>query len=206
MFEYYTIAVIAILAAVSPGPDFIIVVKNALSHHRQSAIYTSLGVCAGVLVHSSYCILGLALVIKQSLWLFNTIKFLGAGYLIYLGLKSLFSKDSSKNPLESKFKKSKISSYRSFRDGFLTNVLNPKCTLFMLSVFTLVVKPNTPMLVQSIYALEIAMIALTWFIFLSFALTHQAVKEKIANVQHVVNKVIGVVLLGLGASIMAKSR
>ncbi len=204
MMEYYTIGVIAILAAISPGPDFVVVVKNALSHDRKSAILTSVGVSLGTMVHSTYCILGLALIISKSIFLFNAIKYLGASYLIYLGIKSLLSKDSSKNPMHAQFKHSSISNQRSFLDGFFTNVLNPKCTLFMMSVYTLVVKPNTPIAVQSIYALEIAAAALLWFVFLSYALTHKAVKQKVENVQHVVSRVIGVVLLGLGISILAK--
>ncbi|WP_077216996.1 LysE family transporter [Piscirickettsia litoralis] len=89
MVEYYTIALIALLAAVSPGPDFVIVAKNALLYDRRSGVMTSVG--AGVLVHSFYCVLGLAVVISQSLLLFSLIKYLGAAYLIYLGVKSLFS-------------------------------------------------------------------------------------------------------------------
>jgi len=205
MFEYYTIAVIAILAAISPGPDFFIVVKNALAHHRKSAILTSLGVSAGTLVHSTYCILGLAIIISKSILLFNVIKYLGASYLIYLGVKSLLDKGAHANPMNKQFAYTPISNKRSFADGFLTNVLNPKCTLFMLSVFTLVVKPNTPIFEQSIFALEIAGIALLWFVFLSYALTHKAIKQKIANVQHIVSRVIGVVLLALGISILVKS-
>lgn len=204
MMEYYTIAVIAILAAISPGPDFVVVVKNALSHDRKSALITSLGVSLGTLVHSTYCILGLAIIISKSILLFNMIKYLGASYLIYLGVKSLLSKEVSKNPMNAQFKHSSITNSRSFLDGFFTNVLNPKCTLFMLSVFTLVVKPNTPIGVQSIYALEIAVATLIWFVFLSYALTHKAIKKKVENVQHVVSKVIGVVLLGLGISILVK--
>jgi threonine/homoserine/homoserine lactone efflux protein len=81
-------------------------------------------------------------------------------------------------------------------------VLNPKCTLFMLSIFTLVVKPNTPIYVQCIYTAEIFSIGVVWFIFLSFALTHSIVKNKINKVQHIVNKLIGGVLLLLGVSII----
>ncbi len=205
MLEYYTIAVIALLGVISPGPDFFVVVKNSLSHDRNSGIYTSLGITAGLLVHSAYCLLGLALVISKSVWLFNTIKYLGAAYLIYLGLKSLFEKASGSNPLNKRFEHSSITVFQAFRDGFLANVLNPKCTLFMLAVFTMVVKPNTPMYVQYIYALEIILIATVWFIFLSCILNHNKVKSKITRVQHIVSKVIGVVLIALGLSIMFKA-
>ena len=206
MLEYYTIAMIALLAAISPGPDFVIVVRNALAHHRSSAIYTSFGITAGVLVHTTYCMLGLAIIISGSLFLFISIKYLGAAYLIYLGVKSLRSQADNGAALAKKIVPTEMTNGKAFRDGFLTNVLNPKCTLFILSVFTVVVKPHTPLLVQCIYALEIALIGLTWFVFLSFALTHQSVKDRMVNVQHIVTKVIGVVLLGLGVSIIVSFR
>ena len=71
MFEYYTIAIIAILAAISPGPDFVVVTKHAITHNRNNAIMASLGIGAGILIHSIYCILGLAVIISKSLLLFS---------------------------------------------------------------------------------------------------------------------------------------
>lgn len=205
MIEYYTIALIAILAAISPGPDFVIVAKNALTHNVRSAVMTSLGVGAGVMVHTLYCVLGLAIVISQSIFLFNLIKYLGAAYLIYLGLKSLLSRGSHLSMPTTKIKTIR-SSWLSFRDGLLTNVLNPKCTLFMLSIFTLVVKANTPSLIQASYGLEIAFITAAWFVFLSYGLTSSIIKSRLEKIQHIVEKLIGAVLITLGISIVFKSR
>lgn len=204
MFEYYTIAVIAILAVISPGPDFIVVTKYAITHSRNNAIMASLGIGTGTLIHASYCILGLAVVISQSLLLFSIIKYLGAAYLIYLGLKSLFSKTNHLTLKSATHKK--MSHWIAFRDGFLTNILNPKCTLFMLSIFTLVVRPHTPIAIQTIYAAEIILIASAWFIFLSYGLTLDVVKNKIEKVQHLASKLIGGVLLALGITVLFKSR
>ena len=164
----------------------------------------SLGIGAGILIHSTYCILGLAVVISQSLLLFSMIKYLGAAYLIYLGLKSLLSRT---NHLALKnLKHKRISHWIAFRDGFLTNVLNPKCTLLMLSIFTLVVRPHTPILTQTIYAAEIILITIAWFVFLSYGLTLTIIKAKIEKVQHIVSKLIGGVLLSLGIAVLFESR
>lgn len=203
MIEYYTIGLIAFLAVILPGPDFVIVAKNALSHNRQNAIAASLGIGTGILIHSSYCVLGLALIISQSLLLFSLIKYLGAAYLIYLGIKSLLAKN---NPLPNNISKNQRSTKLAFRDGLLTNVLNPKCTLFMLSIFTLVVRPHTPVLEQATYGIEISFIATSWFIFLSYSLTSKKIKTRIENVQHIVAKLIGGVLLSLGIIVIFESR
>ena len=72
--EFYTIAIIAFLGAFSPGPDFVIVAKNAIAHHRRAGVLTSAGIAAGLIFHSTYCILGLAVIISSSLLLFSTIK------------------------------------------------------------------------------------------------------------------------------------
>lgn len=200
---YYTIALIALLAAISPGPDFAVVVKNSIAHHRRSGIATALGVAAGVVVHTSYCVLGLAVIISQSLLLFSLIKYLGAAYLIYLGVKSIISK---KPLLEvTATSGADFGLWKSFREGFLTNLLNPKCTLFMLSIFTLVVKPNTPMLTQAVYALEIIAITALWFVFLSYGLTLKVIKKRLDQVQHIVTKLIGGLLIILGLTVIFRS-
>jgi len=206
MIEYATIFIIALLAAISPGPDFVVVAKNALSYNRQSAVMTSVGIGVGILFHTTYCVIGFAIIISQSLILFSIIKYLGASYLIYLGVKSLFSKSS--NPSSAAYSNAKLSitAWQSFRVGLLTNVLNPKCTLFMLSVFTLVIRPTTPHLQQASYGVEIALVTSIWFVFLSYGFTHPIIKTKINKVQHHVNKAIGIVLITLGAAVFFEGK
>ena len=81
-----------LFAVMLPGPDFALVTKNTLLHSRRSGFFTSLGVSASNLVHITYCAFGLAIVIANSLLLFSIIKYIGAAYLIYLGLRSFLSK------------------------------------------------------------------------------------------------------------------
>ena len=206
MFQYYTIALIALLGAISPGPDFVVVAKNAMLYDRNKAILTSLGIGAGITIHATYCVLGLALVISHSLILFSIIKYCGAAYLVYLGLKSLLSKDGKAAVLNQKHSKTSISKSKAFRDGFLTNVLNPKCTLFMLSIFTVMIKPHTPVYSQAIFGVEIVVITAGWFVLLSMGLTHAKVKAKIDRVQKAASKLIGLVLIGLGIMVAFESR
>lgn len=204
MVVYYTIALIAILGAISPGPDFLVVTKHAIAHHRYNAIFASFGISAGILVHTTYCVLGLALIISHSIVLFSIIKYLGASYLVYLGVKSLISKSSNATPMIVSPIKNSLGF--SFRDGLLTNVLNPKCTLYMFSIFTLVINPHTSRLIQATYGLEIAFISLFWFVFLSYGLTINVIKRQLDKAQRVVNKLIGGVLIALGIFVVFESR
>ena len=89
-----TVTIIHLLAVISPGPDFIMACRNSLTYSRKTGIYTAVGFGIGIAVHIFYSLAGLALIISKSILLFNTIKFLGAGYLIYIGLKSVLSKSS----------------------------------------------------------------------------------------------------------------
>src|SRR5262249_977644 len=80
------------VALVSPGPDFVMVVKNSLVHGRRAGILTSLAFALGVVIQVSYTLLGLGAIIASSVMLFNIVKSIGAAYLIYLGIKALRSK------------------------------------------------------------------------------------------------------------------
>lgn len=200
MSGFITIAIIAFLAALSPGPDFVVIAKNAIAHSRRAGIFSSIGIGVGILFHSTYCVLGLAVIITHSLLVFSAIKYIGALYLIYLGVKALFAKKGGKmlNPAKAK---TTLSAGKAFQQGLLTNVLNPKCTLFMLSVFTLVIHPGLSYSIQALYGIEIALITALWFVLLSVMLTHKTVKAKLDKVQHWVTKCMGIFLIGFGIKV-----
>ncbi len=197
--QFFSVALISLLGAMLPGPDFAIVTKNSLFHSRKSGYFTSLGVATAIMVHMSYCVLGLALVISSSLLLFSLIKYVGATYLIYLGVMSLFSKQSKKIfSSNGELKKSEISNFASFRQGFLCNLLNPKATLFFLSLFTVIIKPGTPFSAQIVYASEIVLIAMAWFCTLTVILSHPYIKHSLEKAEKYIAKILGVFLIGFG--------
>src|SRR6266540_3804044 len=125
--QLFSIGFVMLLSAMLPGPDFAIVTKNTLLHSRRAGIFTTVGITAAIAIHMTYCLLGLAIVIAHSLWLFNAIKLIGAAYLIYLGIKSLLSKPTSAPSIAARTQHKKdISIGTAFRQGFLCNLLNPK--------------------------------------------------------------------------------
>lgn len=200
--QFFSIAIITLLGAMLPGPDFAIVTQNALFHSRKSGYFTALGVGAAILIHMTYCVFGLALVISSSPLLFNLIKYVGASYLIYLGICSLRSKQSKHVTSSDKhIKKSSISNFSSFKQGFLCNLLNPKATLFFLSLFTVVIKPNTPIYWEIIYAIEIFFIAITWFCTLTIILSHPYIKTGLEKSEKFISKLLGVSLIVFGLTL-----
>ncbi|MAZ77449.1 MAG: lysine transporter LysE [Legionellaceae bacterium] len=199
MTEYFTIAIIAILGAMSPGPDFAVVSKNALTYSRQAGYYTSLGILTGLIVHSSYCILGLAIIIAHSTWLLLTLKYVGSAYLIYLGIKALLAKNEQLKDRQAKQKK--LANIAAWKEGFLVNVLNPKCALFIITIFTVIVKPHTPLFAQIIYGIELAGLGALWFIMLSYLLTHGKINQPLVKIQTIITKLLGIFLIFVGIHI-----
>lgn len=195
-----TVTIIHLLAAISPGPDFIMCVRNSLAYSRKTGIWTAVGFGAGITVHIFYSLAGLAFIISQSILLFNFIKYLGAGYLIYIGLKSFFSK-SSKIELGDGQKKEDISRFSAVKIGFLTNALNPKATLFFLSLFTLVISPNTPAPVMGIISGIMIINTILWFSLVAVFLTQKRIRSIFERFQNVFNKTLGGLLIALGVKV-----
>lgn len=203
MHMFVSIAVISLLGAMSPGPDFAIVSQNAMRYSRMAGLMSAIGIGLGIIIHSTYCILGIAIIIAHSAIAYKVISILGASYLIYLGVKGIFSsKKSSKEIIAEK--NEQISSLTALKQGFLVNVLNPKCMFFMISVFTIVVKPHTPYWVQSIYGLELSGIAVLWFMLVAYLFTHAQVQKRIDRIQFMVIKVLGVFLIGFGLELIVR--
>lgn len=191
--QFISIATIHLFAVVSPGPDFIIIVRQSISHGRRSALMTSLGIGIGILMHITLCIFGLGMIIKESDLLFKVIQIIGSLYLAYLGIISIKSKNSS---TESKYNDEfNFNAFESFKLGFLTNVLNPKATLFFLSLYVLIISNNTPFQFQILFGLWMSFATGLWFAFLSLILTNKSVLSKVEFMSTKIQRLTGVILI-----------
>lgn len=203
---FLTVVVVHLLAVISPGPDFAIITRNSLVYSRRAGIFTSVGLALGIGVHVSYCLLGIGLVISRSIVLFSTIKWIGAAYLIYIGYKSLRAKPQQVEEAAIAATTETISDSKAIRIGFLTNVLNPKATLFFLALFTQVIDPATPSWVQLVYGLEMIAMTFVWFSFVSLVFSNPLLKRKIQGMQHYIERVTGAVLIALGIKVALSHR
>lgn len=131
-FELYLFATLIFI--ITPGMDTIFVLNSSLGENRKVGIFSALGVNAGILVHTFFAAFGLSMILAQSATAFMLIKYLGAAYLIFIGLKALLSKQE-KLDLSNQNSNESHSIWKSFRQGLITNVLNPKVALFFLSFF-----------------------------------------------------------------------
>ncbi len=203
--EFLTIALVHLLAVASPGPDFAMVLRQSIISGRRSAIYTSLGIGGGILVHVCYSLLGLGLIISQSVVLFSLIKLVGAAYLLYVGWRSLQARPAQSSSISSSAAVS-ISAAQALRLGFLTNVLNPKATLFFLALFSLVISPQTPLWAQVGYGVYMALATGVWFSLLAIFLTRPQVRAFFCRFGHWAERLMGGVLIALGIKLALASR
>ena len=131
---------VTFLVMVTPGPDMVLVLRNTFAGGRRAGLQTSMGILCGNLVHITYSVLGIGLLISRSILTFSALKYAAAAYLIYLGITSVRSGTRSLNA--SDIQGGRLT--RSwFVQGFVNNVLNPKGALFYLGVFTTVITPET---------------------------------------------------------------
>lgn len=200
MTEWIAVITITLLAVVSPGPDFAMVTRNSLLLSRRAGVLTALGIGLGVLVHVSYTLLGVGLLIRESPRLFVVLKCVGAAYLVYLGSKMLRAK-----PQVGVVQKGApaLSDLAALRTGFLTNALNPKATIFIVSLFMSVVKPQTPLLVQIACGGFISFAHVAWFALVALCFSAGKLRLRLLDVRHWIDRVFGGFLLGFGVLLAA---
>lgn len=201
MSEILLLISITLLAAISPGPDMIVVLKNAM-RSKKLGYMTAIWVGLAILVHVGYCIAWIGIIISQSIILFSIIKILWAIYLLYIAYQLLRSWKSQEQSIK---KWKEMSFFEAFREGFLTNVMNPKATLFFLSVFTQVIEPHTPMMTQAFYGILMAMVVGMWFVILTSIMNIPIVQSHIHGIQYYMNKIMWWLLAFIGIKILVSS-
>lgn len=201
--EFSRVALAHLLAVASPGPDFAIVLKQSLRHGRRTAAWTSVGIGSGIALHASYSLLGLGLVLRNSSQWFDVVKFAGAAYLAWLGVQALRATPRSANERATLAAPGTPADRSAFVTGFLTNALNPKATLFIISLFVVVVSPNTPRLLQAGYAAWLALATMAWFCLVSVVFARADVRGKFLRHGHWIDRALGVFFLALAAGLVA---
>ncbi|WNZ22914.1 LysE family transporter [Leptolyngbya sp. NK1-12] len=195
MTEWITVFVIASLVIISPGPNFFITLRNSLIHSRRAGVYTALGLSIADLIHMTYCLIGIGVVISQSILVFTLLKWLGAIYLVYIGIKSLRTKPQQASTLQPEVA---LNNRSAFRMGLFTCLLNPKATLFYLALFTQIIQPNTPLWVQILYGATVAGIEFGWFACVAITMSQPVIQRRFVSISHWLDRLMGAILIGLG--------
>ncbi len=196
--ELLAVAAITMLAVISPGPDFVMVTRNSYLFGRRAGLASALGIALGVQVHVFYTMFGVSLLMQHAHSLLAVIRVAGAAYLVWIGIRTFRNRatltvDLSEGPA--------LSGPAAFRMGFLTNALNPKTTLFVVSTYTQVVHAQTPLPVQFGYGLFMSFAHWAWFSLIAFGVATPALRAAMLRHQRALDKVIGSALFGLGVAL-----
>lgn len=201
--NFITFILTATLFIITPGIDTLLILNKGLSKGRTSALKTSLGLNTGIILHTLLAGFGLSLLIEKSEIVFNLIKYLGAFYIVYLGIVKMIEKEKPRTPIKNINIKNRLKS--DYISGLTTNILNPKVALFILAFFPQFITPlQTKNPVPYILlGLTYSGIKLVWFIILIF-LTEILTKNLKTNhkINLLVDKISGAIFILLGISIL----
>ena len=192
---------ISCLGMISPGPDFFLVLKNSLSYNRKIALMTCLGVISAIAIHMSYCVAGIAVLITATPWLYNALRYAGAAYLLWIGVKALLAKSSGTAYVSKQTQELNVTAKAAFMQGLLCNLLNPKATLFFLAIFTQLLNASSTMVDKLVVAFIIWLEAAIWWPMVVFVFQTQIVQRRYFKLQVIIDKLLGVILIVLGAKV-----
>ena len=199
-FEFLGLMLAFGINAVIPGADFAMVQRQSVVHGRREALLTSAGIATSILVHGTYTLLGVGVIVGQSLLLFNILKWVGAAYLVYLAISALRS-PPPQPPVVGEGMPARKGDMAAFALGFLTNLLNPKAVLFFLALFTSLVSVHTAGQVKVIYVGSMALMLFAWFALVSVFFTTPSVRQDFFRFGRWFNRVTGITFLALAVRV-----
>lgn len=209
-WEITAVGVITLLAVISPGPDFAMITRLTLGGGRRAGLFGALGIACGIAAHLSYTLIGLGVLLAEQQWLLTTLRYLGASYLIWLGLAAFWPDirawvRGQPRPVEQSIEVGSLTMrpVKAFWLGFGTNALNPKTMLFIVSVFSQVISPQTPLSIELAYGLYIAICHLLWFALVATVLSWAPLRHKMTRIKAQIEKGVGLCLTAFGIKLLA---
>ena len=197
LITFVQVFAVCLLGAMSPGPSMAVVIHNAIFKGRYNGILTSIGHGIGIAVYATFAVLGLALIIKTNIFIFNSLKILSIIFLIFIGVKSILNKQ--KLNIEKKdIKKNTIS----FLQGFSISILNPKIFVWFVAVYSQFMSENNQ-LIFDLYLISIAgIIDACWYIILTLTVTTASALSFFQTKLNILQKMQGFFFIALGLGLM----
>ena len=193
-------------AVVSPGPNFLVVSRLALSRSRRSAIGATLGITIGSLAYAALTMFGLNVLILRFAWLGDTIRIVGGAYLVWLGIQAWRSHPEELQPAAAGTGEGGPSLLHGLRVGFLTEITNPKGIAFFLGLFAAAVPAATPLWAKLAVLSAGGVIEVAWYTVVSFALSSGPMRAGYQRVRRTVDRVLGTLLIALGLRVALDAR
>lgn len=203
---YGSYLVIVLLVVIAPGPDTMVTLKNSLAAGWRGGLMSVIGIFSGNVVQGSAAALGLGAVIAHSQPLFLTLRWVGAAYLCYLGFQALRGAWRGNYASLDDTKLAKSSGFRRWREGFLSNVTNPKVLVLYLSVLPQFLNPATTTVFDAlVLAYTVAVLGGIWLLLMLLFVHHVRVWLQRRKVRRSLDALTGTALIGFGAALVAES-
>lgn len=201
MNDLLAFVVLLIFIVMSPGIDFALITKRTLTDGKKDGIKIALGITTGVLIHTAAAALGLSLLLMKSAFAFEIVKYIGAIYLIYMGLLSFIKR---RKPTEN-YDQTVPSKKSPFMQGLITNTLNPKVAIFFLTFLPQFIMPDyNPSLQFLLMGSFYAAVSIVWFATIVLMLSYVRKWLMSPRVQNIIDKATGLVLIGFGLNMIFK--
>lgn len=205
--EHFAAFLVAItILTLTPGLDTALVIRNTTRGGFKDGFVSSLGICSGLFVHATFSAIGISAILMQSAELFHAVKWVGAIYLIWLGVNSLRATLANRGSVSVNSNQSEsVGITRAFREGFLSNVLNPKTAVFYLAFLPQFIDPQGSVVIQYLFMASIHfIIAMIWQCSLAAALGYATQLLKSSNFMRWMEGTTGVILVSLGVALIAE--
>jgi threonine/homoserine/homoserine lactone efflux protein len=197
------LAGVILLAAMSPGPDFVIMLRNVLSGGRRAGMACAAGIASGVLAWAVVTSIGIAGLLAASAVAFTVVKLVGAAYLVLLGVQALLAarRGGYEQAEEPKVEQARRSAFTAYRQGLITNLFNPKVAVFFVALWPQFLPHEATATDTAILTVVAGMTSLVWFIVLANVVTALRGFLTASKVRRTIDAVMGTLLVGIGVRI-----
>lgn len=206
---FITVGLAHFLALLSPGPDFVLIVKSAIKNDSKDAMGVALGITIANAVYISLCLIGIGSILAASVLLMIVLKIIGGLFLIYLAVQALQARKSSYSQLDIKESIStnvtNTTFLKEFVAGFISGIFNPKNLLFYLSLFTVVLTPEVSFAFKLSLGIWMTIVVLVWDTSIIFLLSTRKVRQKFTQAAYYIDKITGALLGIIGVTIVKKA-
>ena len=197
LVTFVQVFTVCLLGAMSPGPSMALVINNAIFKGRHIGILTAIGHGIGIAVYATFAVLGIGLIIKTNILIFNSLKVLSIIFLIFIGVKTILNNEQLN--LEKKdIKENTIA----FMQGFSISILNPKILIWFIAIYSQFMSTDNDFLFN-IYLVSIAgIIDACWYIVLTLTITTSPVLNFFQTKENIIQKIQGFFFITLGLCLM----
>lgn len=187
---FFQIFFVCLIGAMSPGPSMVVVINNAIFKNRFNGILTSIGHGLGITIYALFAVVGIGIIIKTNIIIFNGIKVLSVIFLLYLGIKSIMI--NAKLDFNDKNIGRGITS---FFQGFSISILNPKIFIWLIAIYSQFMSSDNDYIFNSYLVLTAGIVDAAWYILLTFLITSSNALNFFRAKSYLIHKFTGVLFI-----------